>query len=147
MRRVFHEEGLLGYYRGILPSMISVSHGSIQFLIYEQLKNLRNRSGRTTVAGVDNANILTASTTSKSLAMITTYPLQVLRSRMQSQDMAKTPGRFLSLTSAIWREEGMRGFYRGIGPALLRVLPSTAITLLVYENARLYLLIREFPEC
>lgn len=39
----------------------------------------------------------------------------------------------------IWRQEGMGGFYKGLGPNLLRVMPSTWTTFLVYENVRLYL--------
>jgi len=32
------------------------------------------------------------------------------------------------------QNEGVRGFYKGLGPALLRVMPQSAITLVVYEN-------------
>lgn len=33
-----------------------------------------------------------------------------------------------------WRNEGLLGFYRGLGPALIRVLPQSALTLTVYEK-------------
>ena len=33
-----------------------------------------------------------------------------------------------------WRNEGLVGFYRGLGPALIRVLPQSALTLTVYEK-------------
>ena len=33
-----------------------------------------------------------------------------------------------------FRNEGLRGFYKGLLPSLLRVTPATAITFLVYEN-------------
>ncbi len=33
-----------------------------------------------------------------------------------------------------WQREGVAGFYRGIGPALLRVMPQSAVTFVVYEN-------------
>ena len=33
-----------------------------------------------------------------------------------------------------WRNEGLPGFYRGLGPALIRVLPQSALTLTVYEK-------------
>ncbi|KDD74625.1 hypothetical protein H632_c1174p0, partial [Helicosporidium sp. ATCC 50920] len=35
---------------------------------------------------------------------------------------------------ATWAREGLRGFYRGLGPNVLRVMPQSAITLLVYET-------------
>lgn len=34
----------------------------------------------------------------------------------------------------ISRNEGIRGFYKGIGPSLLRVVPASAITFVVYER-------------
>ena len=33
-----------------------------------------------------------------------------------------------------WAEEGYRGFYRGLGTNLIRVLPGTCVTFVVYEN-------------
>lgn len=33
-----------------------------------------------------------------------------------------------------WLNEGVRGFYKGLGPALLRVMPQSAVTLVVYEK-------------
>lgn len=34
-----------------------------------------------------------------------------------------------------WRGEGVRGFYKGLGPALIRVMPQSAVTLVVYEKS------------
>jgi solute carrier family 25 phosphate transporter 23/24/25/41 len=33
----------------------------------------------------------------------------------------------------MWRDEGIRGFYRGMIPNYLKVVPSISITFLVYE--------------
>jgi solute carrier family 25 folate transporter 32 len=33
----------------------------------------------------------------------------------------------------IWRQEGWRGFYRGLTPMLIKTAPSSAITFLIYE--------------
>lgn len=40
----------------------------------------------------------------------------------------------LDVVKLTWRGEGVRGFYKGLGPALLRTLPQSAVTLVVYEN-------------
>ncbi len=34
------------------------------------------------------------------------------------------------------REDGMYGFYRGMVPNIMRVVPSSAITFLVYEKTK-----------
>lgn len=33
-----------------------------------------------------------------------------------------------------WIEEGIKGFYRGLGTNFVRVLPGTCVTFVVYEN-------------
>ncbi|KAI3998101.1 hypothetical protein K525DRAFT_275604 [Schizophyllum commune Loenen D] len=33
-----------------------------------------------------------------------------------------------------WAREGVRGFYRGLGTNIVRVLPGTCVTFVVYEN-------------
>lgn len=42
----------------------------------------------------------------------------------------------LGVIKQVWRQEGFLGFYKGLGPNLLRVVPSTCVTFLVYENVR-----------
>ena len=39
----------------------------------------------------------------------------------------------------LWVEEGVKGFYRGMVPGVIRVLPATWVTFLVYENVKYYL--------
>ena len=34
----------------------------------------------------------------------------------------------------IWRADGVRGFYRGLGPGVLRVMPQSAIVFMAYER-------------
>jgi len=40
----------------------------------------------------------------------------------------------LSTARHTWAHEGARGFYRGLGTNLVRVLPGTCVTFVVYEN-------------
>lgn len=39
--RIVKHEGLLGFYKGIIPSLLGTSHGAIQFMIYEEMKKWR----------------------------------------------------------------------------------------------------------
>ena len=57
-KRIYKEEGLYGFWRGLLPSMIGVSHGAIQFMAYEKLKIWRTNQ----IAGPSDGNIQRAST-------------------------------------------------------------------------------------
>jgi solute carrier family 25 folate transporter 32 len=44
VRRMARQEGLSSFYRGMIPAMLGVTHGAIQFMIYEELKIRMNRS-------------------------------------------------------------------------------------------------------
>ena len=39
----------------------------------------------------------------------------------------------------VFKNEGLAGFYKGLAPNIVRVLPSTCVTFLVYENMKFYL--------
>ncbi|KAI9714850.1 MAG: hypothetical protein M1820_000139 [Bogoriella megaspora] len=110
---IWRSEGIPGFYRGLIPSLFGVSHGAIQFMAYEQLKNYwaLSRGGK---EGLTNLDFVNLSATSKAFAGTVTYPYQVLRTRLQIRD--KESGAFLNgrqCIKQIWRQEGIGGFYRG----------------------------------
>ena len=85
------------------------------------------------------AELAVASTCSKLVATAGTYPYQVIRSCMQQRavvgyDRVRLEGT-LATAARIWREEGGRGFYRGIWAHMLRSTPQATITLMLYEYA------------
>lgn len=77
MYEAFHKiarsEGIKGFYKGLGPSLIGVSHVAIQFPLYEKLKKVLNEANMQS----DMANILLASAISKMVASTATYPHEV----------------------------------------------------------------------
>ncbi|KAH9483001.1 Mitochondrial folate transporter/carrier [Psilocybe cubensis] len=74
------------------------------------------------------------SITSKLAALSVTYPYQVVRSRIQNDAQAAMFPTIPATIKRTWALEGTRGFFRGLGTNLVRVLPGTGITFVVYEN-------------
>ncbi|KAH9842216.1 Mitochondrial folate transporter/carrier [Teratosphaeria destructans] len=138
-REIYGKEGLKGFYRGLLPSLFGVSHGAIQFMAYEKLKNTYAPHRKGGKAGLTNLDYLTLSAISKILAGSITYPYQVVRARLQTYDAPIKYRGAGDVMVKLWAEEGLKGFYRGLGPNVVRVLPSTCVTFLVYENVKFYL--------
>lgn len=58
---------------------------------------------------------------------VTLHPLEVVRSRLTCDTRGQYKG-LLSATRHMLRSEGVGSFYRGLGPALLAVLPEAAVT-------------------
>ncbi|KAH0555764.1 hypothetical protein GP486_006289, partial [Trichoglossum hirsutum] len=132
VRQILATEGLKGFYRGLLPSVLGISHGAFQFMFYEQLKNRRqltiNASRRhdaattasvaagskaATAVRLSNSDYLYFSGLSKISAGSLTYPFQVVRARLQTYDAERTYASARDAVLQIWRQEGPMGFYKG----------------------------------
>jgi len=143
VRRIVAEEGVASLYRGIGPSLLLVSHGSVQFLSYEHLKQaFRGLNAGRVPAGAAEADLsapqLTAAATgSKVVATLVTYPYQVVRSILQQRAVVGSDVVQHATASGavrhLWSSERLRGFYRGLVPHILRAAPTASVTLVSYE--------------
>ncbi|VDK84321.1 unnamed protein product [Dibothriocephalus latus] len=132
-------EGIKGLYRGFVPSLVGMSNGAIQFLVYEEMRNYYNGTyfHRPIDTHLSPFEYLTMATVSKAIAVAATSPFQVLRSRLQEQH--RSYGGIMDVITSIWRYEGLLGFYKGLWPGILRTAPACGITFVVYENANKWL--------
>lgn len=133
LSKTYKFEGIRGLYKGLIPGMIGVSHGALQFMAYEEMKNRYNKyKDRPVNFKLSTVEYIGFAAISKIFAASTTYPYQVVRSRLQDQHRQYTG--VIDVIKQTWSREGPRGFYKGIFPSLLRVTPACCITFLTYEK-------------
>lgn len=161
--RIYREEGIRAFYRGLGATYLGIIETSIQYALYGYLKNMVinrrideiNRKSGTNYSKSNDAlrkdvygSGITFATSafSKLLAAILTYPHEVLRTRMRENVMMKvynSAGQVIGVMpryhgiiqslALIFREEGVRGLYGGMAVHLLRTVPNAAILLTVVE--------------
>ncbi|CAK9186876.1 unnamed protein product [Ilex paraguariensis] len=133
---IWVQEGPRAFYRGIVPSLLGIiPYAGIDLAAYETLKDLSKiyilhdgEPGPLVQLG--------CGTISGALGATCVYPLQVIRTRMQAQH-SNTSAPYQGMSDVIRRtvqHEGFRGFYKGLLPNLLKVVPAASITYLVYET-------------
>lgn len=64
------------------------------------------------------------------------YPLNVIRTRLQAQGTSGHPRTYKSPWEAVqvtFQQEGPKGFYKGLGPTLLKVVPAVSLSYVTYE--------------
>jgi solute carrier family 25 folate transporter 32 len=168
LAQIARNEGIAGLYKGLGPSVFLVSHGALQFAAYERLRAWRTKPETTFTTTTEQNGPATVppsafecawlGVASKLFASTVTYPSQVVRARMQQErrsvgvrlDGKQNAGQgsapnaplyrgFFSSLRDIIRREGASGLYKGMVPNVLRTLPSSGVTFMVYESVRSFL--------
>lgn len=83
--------------------------------------------------------ILACGTVSSSCGQIASYPLALVRTRLQAADPSLPRQSFGKMLKDIVVNEGLRGLYRGIAPNFMKVAPAVSISYVVYEHVRKFL--------
>ncbi|CAO3570294.1 unnamed protein product [Mortierella alpina] len=153
------EEGIRGLWKGNMAAeYLYLTYGGMQFLIYQQTKSFLSRTAdvsaqqarmlNLTGARLQGAQVFTAVTGSSSvqsfisgatagiMATACTYPFDLLRTRFAVQRDVKVYTGVFQAFQHIFRKDGVQGFYRGMTPALIQVIPYMGVMFGSYDSLK-----------
>ncbi|XP_060755146.1 mitochondrial adenyl nucleotide antiporter SLC25A23 isoform X2 [Neoarius graeffei] len=138
-QRIVQKEGMRAFYKGYIPNILGIiPYAGIDLAVYETLKNvwLQRHSSGSADPGV--FVLVGCGTVSSTCGQLASYPLALIRTRMQAQATVKGAPKLsmVSLVRSIVAQEGVVGLYRGIAPNFLKVIPAVSISYVVYEHMR-----------
>lgn len=142
---VFRQDGLLGFWRGQMGTLIRETGGSAAwFGSYEGVSALFRRYSHTPSTEKTSIPIyqqMIAGATAGISYNFLFYPADTIKSRMQTEDVTRATAQrrtFWDVGKILWKQGGVRGMYRGCGITCARSAPSSAFIFTVYEGLRSY---------
>ena len=145
----FRKSGVRGLYAGVTPTLVEiVPYAALQFGLYDAFR----RQWELMSGGMDAdsaAKSFVCGLAAGMLSKAATHPLDVLKKRYQVAGLPRSAkygqrvsGGVRDLTLSryavnMFKREGVQGFYKGLGPSLLKAAPAAGVTLTAFEVVRI----------
>ncbi|XP_039110901.1 calcium-binding mitochondrial carrier protein SCaMC-1-like isoform X1 [Hyaena hyaena] len=137
-KKLLKQEGVRTFFKGYIPNFLGIlPYAGIDLAVYELLKNywLEHYAANSVDPGM--IILLGCSALSHTCGQIASFPLNLIRTRMQAQVLEeKGTTSMIHLIQEIYNNEGKRGFFRGLTPNIIKVLPAVIISCAAYEKTR-----------
>ena len=146
LRDLYADNGAMAFFKGLVPSLVMVSNPTIQYVLYESLVNLRARllspkpPAKSALSKPTPLEVFGMGIAAKFGATLVTYPLLVVKSRLQSTTGASKKDddapRYRSTLEALLRiprEEGVGALYRGMETKLVQTLTAAGLLFMVKD--------------
>ncbi|KAI8063190.1 mitochondrial carrier domain-containing protein [Gongronella butleri] len=146
-RQMYQSQGIRAFWPGLTLGLLGVfPYQALDMGIYETLKVTylqymkQQATGRPGEDTQPNILVLwSCGMVSGCIGATSVYPLNMIRTRLQAQGTPGHPYRYTSAfdaASKTYQIDGVKGFYRGLGPTLFKVVPSVSISYAVYEMSK-----------
>ncbi|KAH6647260.1 mitochondrial carrier domain-containing protein [Truncatella angustata] len=131
-----HQGVLRGLYRGEAVTVIREAQAyGVWFLAFEYMMNAHAARNKMERKEIPPYMVAFYGGLAGEALWLGSYPFDVIKSKMQTDGFGSTQ-KYKSMRDCFgqtWKAEGMRGFWKGIGPTLLRAMPVSAGTFATVE--------------
>ncbi|KAJ4163837.1 hypothetical protein LMH87_005541 [Akanthomyces muscarius] len=154
VRDIFRHDGLRGFWHGQMGTLIRESGGSAAWFGAKETVTaiFYTRATKKVSSATERERILAtplplwqqaiAGASAGVSYNFLFFPADTIKSRMQTSPLGTAGEKpsFWAEGSAVWRQSGVRGLYRGCGITCLRSAPSSAFIFMVFDGLK-----RHFP--
>ena len=140
---VYGELGIRTFFKGYSATLLSLAPFiAINFATFDQLKSVTNT--RFPLAKNNVGVTLGLGAAAGLFAQSICFPLDTIRRRMQlpGTHYSSVPNAF----KTIWKNEGLRGFYKGMVPNAIKIVPNNAIRFVVYDFLKNFFQLKAKPK-
>ena len=145
-KKMWQTGGVAAYYRGLPMGLIGIfPYAALDLGTFEYLKRTVARRKAKKLGCHENdaepGGLMTAAIGgfSGAFGASAVYPLNLLRTRLQSQGTVLHPRTYtgiMDVTRQTIAGEGVRGLFKGLTPNLLKVVPAVSITYVAYDKSK-----------
>ncbi|XP_075224949.1 mitochondrial thiamine pyrophosphate carrier-like [Lycorma delicatula] len=133
---IWKEEGLNALWKGhVAAQLLSFTYGVVQFQTYGILKNKArelNLIQKDDISKTSGIHFLCGGTAG-CLATITSYPFDIIRTRLIAQGNNRLYNGIFHGLRSIYQQEGLLSYWRGLSPSLLVAGPYIGLQFTFYE--------------
>lgn len=154
IRNIWRHHGLMGFWHGQLGTLIREAGGCAAWFGAKEttsklFRDMNEAKAASSGAGLERSRAEPLPLWQQAVAGASAgmsynflfFPADTVKSRMQTSPIGGA-GRnrtFAQETGALWRQAGLKGFYRGCGITVLRSAPSSAFIFMIYDGLKKYL--------
>jgi solute carrier family 25 (mitochondrial thiamine pyrophosphate transporter), member 19 len=137
LKNIIANEGVTALWKGNVPAEVMyICYSAAQFSAYRSTTlALQQIFGEDTLP--HSVQSFVAGAAAGAAATMATYPLDLLRTRFAAQGNERVYASLRRALVEIYRDEGPRGFFRGLAPGVGQIVPYMGVFFAVYESLRL----------
>lgn len=134
--RCVKDLGIKGLYAGILPvSLRQASNQAVRLGCYNKIKSIiQTTSGTPSDQPLNSLLTFIVGAFSGIVTVYTTMPIDTVKTRMQALGASEKYSSTLNCFTTIFKEEGLKTFWKGATPRLGRLILSGGIVFTIYEK-------------
>jgi solute carrier family 25 (mitochondrial citrate transporter), member 1 len=134
---VLREEGPGALWRGVsLTALRQGTNQAANFTAYTEIKDRVQKSRADPTAPLPSWQTSIIGLISGAVGPFTNAPIDTIKTRLQrtpAEPGQTSMGRITAIANQMLKQEGIRAFWMGITPRVMRVAPGQAVTFAVYE--------------